>query len=475
MFSQIPHICRLREASSREYHCMNNRNHGAAIITGTARLGPLWLMPGIGRINAVSFFAVAMINNVIFSLVHYMQPYVFELQLHIPRDQQGVLVGNLTVMQEIIVIVMTGVAGVLADKFGRRPVFCIGTLLIGVAYALYPLAEGPGLLYVARAFFGVGIACASTVLLVFTGDYSQEVSRGKWLGGLNFMQSIGAITASFFLTQVPGLLQDQGVDPVTSVAAVFFLAVFIAICGASVAGFGLKPAPIHREATKRRSLPTLLAEGFREARKNPRTALAYAASMAARGDMVVVGAFTFLWLVRHTSSLGLDIQVGYRRGQMIVPLITLTVMLSAPIMGFILDRIDRVGGIILAFTLSAIGYTFMGMVQDPLANIVFGAAIILGLGEGACIMASIALIGQNAPAKTRGSVIGTFTACGATGMAIAAGVGGYLFDNWTYTGPFLFMGMMNGLVLLFAIYVKLRHPVVDPAVLAAAGQEQSSV
>ena len=148
-------------------------------ISGTRKLGPLWLMPGVGPINAVSFFAVAMINNVIFSLVHYMQPYVFEVQLNIPATQQGVLVGNLTVMQELIVIGMTGVAGALADKYGRRLIFCGGTLLIGVAYALYPLAENAALLYVARAFFGVGIAFASTVLLVFTGDYSQEVSRGK--------------------------------------------------------------------------------------------------------------------------------------------------------------------------------------------------------------------------------------------------------------------------------------------------------
>ena len=452
---------------------MTEQNPDAKPLPGTLKLGPLWLMPGIGRINAVSFFAVAMINNVIFSFVHYMQPYVFEVQLHIPVDQQGVLVGNLTVMQEIIVIGMTGVAGALADKFGRRPVFCGGTLLIGVAYALYPMAESAALLYVARAFFGVGIACASTVLLIFTADYSQEVSRGKWLGGLNFMQGIGAITSSLFLTQVPGLLQERGVDPVSAGAAVFFLAVFIAIIGATVAGLGLKPAPIRRETTRKRPLPQLLAEGFREGRKNPRTTLAYAASMAARGDMVVVGAFTFLWLVRHTSDLDLNIQEGYARGQMIVPLITLTVMLSAPLMGVILDRVDRVVGIMIAFTLSAIGYTFMGMIEDPLANTVFAAAILLGLGEGACIMASIALIGQNAPAKTRGSVIGTFTACGATGMLIASGVGGFLFDNWMYTGPFLFMGMINAGVLLFAIYVKLRYPVIDPSVLAAATRDDA--
>jgi MFS family permease len=416
-------------------------------------------MPGIGQINAVSFFVVAMINNVIFSLVHYMQPYVFEVQLAIPKAQQGVLVGNLTVMQEIIVIGMTGVAGALADKYGRRPVFCGGTLLIGLAYALYPMAESTAMLYVARAIFGVGIACASTVLLVFTGDYSQEVSRGKWLGGLNLVQSIGAITSSLFLTQIPTLLQARGVDPVSAGATVFYLAVLIAIIGTAIAGFGLKPAPIRRESIKRKSLSSLLTEGFREARKNPRTALAYTASMAARGDMVVVGAFTFLWLVRYTSDLGLDVHEGYARGRMIVPLITLTVLLSAPIMGYILDRLDRVTGIMIAFTLSAIGYSFMGMIEDPLANTVFAAAILLGLGEGACIMASIALIGQNAPAKTRGSVIGTFTACGATGMLIASGVGGFLFDRWMYTGPFLFMGIINAGVLLFAIYVKLKHPV----------------
>lgn len=345
-------------------------------------------------------------------------------------------------------------------------------MLIGVAYALYPMAENPALLYVARAFFGVGIACASTVLLVFTGDYSQEVSRGKWLGGLNFAQSIGAITASFFLTQVPRLLQARGVDPVAAGTAVFFLAVFIAICGATVAGFGLKPAPIRRESIKKQPLRTLLAEGFREARMNPRTALAYAASMAARGDMVVVGAFTFLWLVRYSSDLGLNIQAAYSRGQLIVPLITLTVMLSAPFMGAMMDRLDRVVGIIIAFALSAAGYTFMGLIEDPLANTVFAAAILLGLGEGACIMSSIALIGQNAPARTRGSVIGTFTACGAIGMLLASGVGGFLFDNWMYTGPFLFMGMINAVVLLFAIYVRLRHPVVDLAVLAAATRDQ---
>ena len=450
---------------------MARPGHHTSPIPDTSKLGPLWLMPGVGRISAMSFFVVALLNNVIFSLIHYMQPYVFEVQLQIPQGQQGVLVGNLTFMQELIVIGVTGVAGALADKFGRRPVFCSGVLLIGTAYALYPLAQSVTLLYVARAFFGVGIGCASTVLLVFTGDYSQEVSRGKWLSGLNVMQSIGAITASFFLTRLPAFLEARGVDSVTAIAAVFLVAAAIAICGCAIAGFALKPARVNRDRTGNKSLPVLLSEGFREARVNPRIVLAYAASLAARGDMVVVGAFTFLWLVRYASAQGMDIQLGYARGQLIVPLITLTVMISAPFVGIVLDRVDRVTGVIIAFTLSALGYSFMGTIEDPLANTVFFAAILLGLGEGACIMSSIALVGQNAPARTRGSVIGTFTACGAVGMLMAASVGGYLFDNWRYTGPFLFMGMVNGGVLILALFVKLRSPWVDPSVLKAAAEE----
>ena len=123
---------------------------------------------------------------------------------------------------------------------------------------------------------------------------------------------------------------------------------------------------------------------------------------------------------------------------------------------------DRVVGIIVAFAMAACGYTFMGLISDPLGNTVLFAAVIVGIGEAGCIMSSVALVGQNAPAKTRGSVIGTFTACGATGMLIASGVGGVLFDRWTYTGPFLLMGLINVLVLLFAIYVKIAHPAKVP-------------
>ncbi|MFT5137805.1 MAG: MFS family permease [Porticoccaceae bacterium] len=439
---------------------MVNGNSGHTPVSGSKTFGPLLLMPGVGRINAMSFFAVALINNIIFSLVHYMQPYIFEVQLNIPADQQGVLVGNLTVMQELIVIAMTGIAGALADRFGRRPVFVVGTLFIGVAYSLYPLAEGPSTLYLARAFFGVGIACASTVLLVFTGDYSEEKSRGKWLAGMNVMQGLGAVTASFALTKVPGFLQQHyDVDPVSAGAVVFLIAAVIAVVGAVVAAVGLKPATAQRNRPNKQPLSQLFAVGFREARANPRTALSFAASMAARGDMVVIGAFTFLWMVRYSSDMGMGIQGAYARGQLIVPLITLMIMLSAPVMGVIFDKIDRVSAIIIAFVMASIGYTFMGLIENPYSNATVFAAILVGLGEGACIMSSIALVGQNAPEKTRGSVIGTFAACGAIGMLIATGVGGYLFDHWTYTGPYLFMGIANALVVIFAIYVKVRCPV----------------
>ena len=84
------------------------------------------------------------------------------------------------------------------------------------------------------------------------------------------------------MTQIPGILQKQGFSPTDSVAVVFIVAVMVAIVGTTIAGFGLRPAPIQREKTKKKPLPTLLAEGFREAKKNPRITLAYTASMAAR-------------------------------------------------------------------------------------------------------------------------------------------------------------------------------------------------
>ena len=101
----------------------------------------------------------------------------------------------------------------------------------------------------------------------------------------------------------------------------------------------------------------------------------------------------------------------------------------------------------------------MGMIGDPFVSVwLIPACIILGFGETANVVAGSALIGQEAPARIRGSVLGVFNLFGAVGIAGCVGLGGYLFDHWYYNAPFMMMGIINGSVLLLAIWVRMREP-----------------
>ena len=187
-----------------------------------------------------------------------------------------------------------------------------------------------------------------------------------------------------------------------------------------------------------------------------RIALAYVCAFAARGDILVVGTFTFLWIQHAAEDLGLGIGDGYRRGGMVFGMIQFSALIWALVMGYILDKVDRTTGVIIAFVLSAIGYTAFGLVEDPFSNAIILPAIVLGMGESSTIIAGNALIGQSAPPAIRGAVLGLFALCGAAGILLATSVGGRLFDFWTPGAPFMMMGVINSAVLVFAISVRLR-------------------
>jgi MFS family permease len=414
------------------------------------KLGPIYLMPGVGRINALSFFPVALLNTSVFAFMNFMQPYVLEEHLGIARQIQGAVVGSVATMQELIILALTALMGAFADKVGRRPVFSIGLIFMAIAYFCFPLMTSLYQLYMVRALFAVGVAAASTVLIIYTGDYPQERSRAKWNGFMGLFQGVGVTLTAALLVKMPAILTARGFDPIEAGTYTVWVGTIICLIAAVVVFIFMKPGLKQQEQSKA-SFKELLTDGYRVAKKDSQIRLAYFASLAARGDIVVVGLFTFLWTSRFAIDNGMTIEQGYARGATIVPVIASTVLVTAPIFGFIMDRIDRVYGIMIAFFLSSLGYLAMGLVEDPMSFNVIPVAILLGMGEGACIISSTTLIGKTAPVAIRGTVFGAFAMCGAIGQMIAGGFGGFLFD-YIYTGPYLLMSFLNFTVLLLAIY-----------------------
>jgi len=78
------------------------------------------------------------------------------------------------------------------------------------------------------------------------------------------------------------------------------------------------------------------------------------------------------------------------------------------------------------------------------------------MGEVSVIVGGGSLLGQEAQSSLRGAIVGVFSLMGGIGIIIASGIGGIIFDSIGRTAPFTMMGILNGVLLLFAIVTRLR-------------------
>ena len=80
-------------------------------------------------------------------------------------------------------------------------------------------------------------------------------------------------------------------------------------------------------------------------------------------------------------------------------------------------------------------------------------AVLIGMGEMSANLASLTLIGSEAPEKGRGAVIGMFSLCGAIGILSIAKFGGMLSGSYGTIAPFVLVAIANVVVMALAIGV----------------------
>ena len=428
-----------------------NNSSGApqAIDPTLYRVGPLTMRPGVSPKNVwtlffVSFFGIAMMNT-----VGVMQPYVFNEILKIPLDQQGSLAGNLLLLQEIVALILLGPAGALSDRFGRKPIFATGFLLLGLGYCLYPLAFASWQLAFFRLFVASGVACINVMLIAVANDYPMEKSRARMVAAVFIFNGLGIASLPRLIGGLPTRFVEHGLDAVWAGRLAFWCVTTLCVTLAAILYWGLKPgAP--GQTTKREPLLATLRIGLAAAR-NPRVALAYTAGIVSRADLAVVSTFLTLWLVQEGIGQGLSTGEALKKATLFYVIIQAMAVPWAPIFGWILDRVDRVAGLAGAMVLAGIGYASLGMLQNPLGTGMYVAAAFVGMGEMAANISATSLIGKEAPDRGRGAVLGVYSLSGAFGIMLVAKVGGWLFDEWKPVGPFLLMAGANGLMFTLAI------------------------
>lgn len=420
------------------------------------RLGPIWLAPGITRGNVLTKFWVAFVTVSMLAGASILQGYLLTEHLHIPRGQQGTVSGEISFWVEIVAIMLFIPCGVLADRIGRRPVYIVSMVFVALGYALAPFATTANELLAFRLIFAVGMAGTASTLATLTADYPREDSRGIMVGITSACNTLGTIFIAGFVARIPLLLAQQGADPVTGGKAMYLFAAALALITVIVAQLGLAPGtPVAR---RERPNPGLLLRAGLRSGKNPRIALAYAASFAARSDLVIKGLFLALWSIQDGFSRGMNPGESMARfGIMIIIMNTVSVA-AAPLFGLFIDRVNRVTAIIVALCFASAGYLSMGIITSPLDFDMVPYFIIISLGSGFMMKSSLALLGQEAPIKERGSVIATASMFGAIGILIFTKWGGILFDEWGPWAPFVIAGVYQVGLLVTAVVIRFVAP-----------------
>ncbi|MSO98017.1 MAG: MFS transporter [Rhodospirillaceae bacterium] len=436
--------------------------------TSCARLKPfpLWLASGISPANAWTYMFAnfAVIGTLAF--LNVAQSYILTEHLQLAKDTQGTVSGNLAFWNEVIIILLASPFGILADRIGRRPIVVFAAIAIAVGFTMYAYATSVFDLTIGRIIYAIGAAAGSGMVATIGADYPQEISRGKMIGLGSVMNAFGIVFLTGLMGRVPTILRDGGMDPIAAGQWMMLITAGFCVFAAVIFQIGLKGG-IPASHEKRLPLAHLIRVGLSAAR-NPRVALSYAAAFTSRGDLVVVGIFISLWSVQAGTAAGLDTGEALKRGTIIFVASQTMALLWAPVMGWLMDKVNRVTAIIIAMGLASGGYLGTAFLTSPLEGPAMPIFIILGIGQVSALMTSQGLVGQETKPQERGAVVGMFSLWGAVGILFATAIGGRLFDSWAPYAPFVVMGIANLGLLIAAIFIRVTSPglILRPAVAA---------
>jgi MFS family permease len=215
---------------------------------------------------------------------------------------------------------------------------------------------------------------------------------------------------------------------------------------------------------KRSGVTKLIKAGVLEAR-NPRIALAYASAFIARSDLVIVGTFVVTWGNVAAINQGFDASQASARGAMLFGVVQMAALLWSPVIGTVLDKVNRVTGIAICMGLAAIGFSAIWFVKDPLSLSAIPYFLLLGVGQISAFFGATTVIGQEAPTAERGAVVGMFNVMGAIGILFATFAGGRLFDSISPNSTFILIGIINALIFVSAVIIRQVSPGFVPDII----------
>lgn len=420
---------------------------GMTSDSAATKFGPAQLQPGVTHRHAWGLMYASFVTIGLATGIAVLTPYVLTTNLGIGQGEQGKALGTLAVVQELALLVAFALFGALADKIGRRAVYAIGLVLLTVAYGAFAYGSSMAELALYRIIFAFGIGAATGMLATVISDYAVVEDRGKLTALCGFLNGLGVVVVAIFLGRLPTYFVGLGQSEVEAGRSAMAVVAGVALVSALILWLLLKPG-VPPATDSKKSVGELLREGVQAARANRRIALSYCAAFVARGDIAIVGLFTIAWGNQAAIASGLSASEAVTKGSLPFIIAQSAALLWPAVIAVPLDRMDRMKALGLTMLLGFAGYCALALVDDPLSGAAIPFFMLLGIGQISAFLGAQTIIGKEAPEAVRGSVIGLFNFCGAFGILVLTGIGGWLFDHVAPWAPFFLVGVLNGGIAL---------------------------
>ena len=398
-----------------------------------------------------TLYLLSAICMIFMTMVLAIQPIFLRTVLGIDADGAGTVNATVQTVTEVADLLFVGYLGYLSDRYGRVPVVIYGFLFAAVGALMIPSSleigvwlgmSGLTIFYLMRIIMSLGTAAVWPQLAALAGDFSDQKGRAGMMANAAFMMSFGATLVYAVIMQIP---QHAGL------MATMYLVAAVALLGAWFANRSLIDVAKKLDDVK---IPWKKVKKL--VKEDARLRLTFASAFSSRNDMVLIGLFLMLWFVYFADIHGLTQEEAVAQGGLLIGSIGAMILLTIPLWGWFIQQFGRLPAIVLSMSLSGMGFVSMWFVVNPFQWEIYIPAMLIAAGQAGTLLSPQVLTIDLAPDEMRGSVLGAFNTVGGIGMILFVQIGGFLFDYFGPYAPFVFTGIGNLAIMLYAFSVMQR-------------------
>ena len=310
-------------------------------------------------------------------------------------------------------------AGLALDKIGRKQVFIIGLVVLGLSAFAYSLAASVTMIVFIRLLHGFGWGIAGTATSTVAAEIIPRERFGEGMGYFSMANSLSlaiAPAAGLYISHRYGFRD------------VFMLATVLVIIGLLLALL-IRYRKYHPQNTPSRRGTLYETSAFGPA------VMVFFVSATFCGTSSVLSFYAF--------------QRGVAALRVFFTVYALAVFVSRPLTGKMVDRYNYDVTIVPGL-LSIVGAMLIISYAHSLSEFLI-AAVIYGFGFGTCQMSLQTMVLKNVHRERLGAANATFFSGVDVGMGLGALTLGSFAEIWGYSDMFIIAS--SGILLAFLVYV----------------------